>query len=914
MRKRLRKLWSVALTAALTLSAIVVPGTPMETTAKADTTFDNLNQSQITEAMGAGWNLGNQLEAVDDGIPWETNWGNPVIQEELILAVKDAGFKSIRIPVSYLSMIGSAPNYTIQSSWLDRVQEVVDMCVENDMYAILNMHGDGYYSVSGGWLLCGESDQTTIKAKYEACWEQIATRFKDYDEHLIFESMNEVFDGTYGTPNATAYDNINAYNQIFVDTVRQTGGNNDKRWLLIPGWNTNIDYTAGDYGFELPTDNYLSSSISSGEKRIMISVHYYSPWEFCGQEDGEVTQWGDTVTDDSKKASWGDESYLDSQFTLMNNKFVDAGYPVIIGEYGSIDKSDLDVNSTANRAEFARKVCHYADIYGCVPVYWDNGFNRKFGFGLFDRSTYQVTQQTIIDAIMETYGENTSVTATGISLDKTSMTIQVGDEKQTITATLTPSDSTEKITWTTSDEKVATVNSKGQVTAVGAGNCTITASVPLGASASCTVTVPEASTIRAKLHLLETSGFQSIVSDEFAEIGVDGGNYTLSIIVNDTQLQSMCALYIRDILSEEYEASVFDYAKIKITSVEVNGKSYSMINDTFTYDTSLDGDSADGLSRNYFDFSLINIWANTQVNDVTVDSGNIKASFNNVSYTICNTIEVSFQVSEVAGGETPAATTSPIPTTSPVPTESSGEVPEETLKPTLSPTQKPTQEPTEAPIQKPTEVPTVTPTQVPEEMPTIVPTVAPSEDELDSEEEMDESESDIVIGTKVVDEESDAVYRVVESEESDFAVEFVKPNDSTKKYIEIPSSIFIDDMEYDVIGIADKAFYENKAVSKIYIDADITYIGDKAFYGCKKIKSINIASTVESIGKYAFYKCTKLKKITIKTTELSSETIGKNAFKGIHKKAKIKVPKKCLKKYKRLLKKKGISKSVRIIK
>ena len=135
-----------------------------------------------------GWNLGNQLEANSGGTPSETAWGNPTITEKLIKQVKAQGFKSIRIPVSYLSKIGAGPNYTIDSKWLDRVQEVVDMCIDNGLYAIINVHGDGYYSIKGGWLLCGEpaSEQKTIKAKYKKVWEQIAKRFKNYDDHLVF--------------------------------------------------------------------------------------------------------------------------------------------------------------------------------------------------------------------------------------------------------------------------------------------------------------------------------------------------------------------------------------------------------------------------------------------------------------------------------------------------------------------------------------------------------------------------------------------------------------------------------------------------------------------------------------------------------------------------------------------------------
>lgn len=274
---QIKKLLAVALAAAMTLSTLSTTTLTQPKKASA-ATFTNLNQKQMVTAMGAGWNLGNQLEAANNGTPSETAWGNPTISANLIKAVKNAGFSTIRVPVSYLSKIGSDSNYTIDSAWLNRVKEVVDMCIANDLYVIINMHGDGYNSVQGGWLLCNGSDQTTIRNKYKACWKQIANKFKNYDQHVVFESMNEEFDGTYGTPNTTYYANINKLNQIFVDTVRQTGGNNAKRWLMIPGWNTNIEYTAGNYGFSLPTDNYRDSSISSSEKRIMISVHYYDPW------------------------------------------------------------------------------------------------------------------------------------------------------------------------------------------------------------------------------------------------------------------------------------------------------------------------------------------------------------------------------------------------------------------------------------------------------------------------------------------------------------------------------------------------------------------------------------------------------------------------------------------------------------
>lgn len=401
---RFKKLLAVVTAAAMTLSTLSVSGVVSTTKTASAATFNDLNQSQIVSAMGAGWNLGNQLEAALNGTPCETNWGNPTINANLIKAVKKAGFNSIRVPVSYLSKIGNDSNYTIDSSWLNRVQEVVDMCIDNDLYVIINMHGDGYNSIDGGWLLCNGSDQTTIRAKYQACWKQIATRFQSYDEHLIFESMNEEFDGTYGTPNTTYYSNINQLNQIFVDTVRATGGNNAKRWLMLPGWNTNINYTVGDYGFSIPSD----SKCTANGKRIMISVHYYDPWGFCGEESSTATQWGSVATNSSKVDSWGDESYLKSQFNSLYNKFTSQGYPVVIGEYGAIDKAAYDSQNTACRAEFASKVCSYAKTYGCVPIWWDNGDTNTYGFALFNRNTYAVTQQKIIDAITAVYPANSS--------------------------------------------------------------------------------------------------------------------------------------------------------------------------------------------------------------------------------------------------------------------------------------------------------------------------------------------------------------------------------------------------------------------------------------------------------------------------------------------------------------------------
>lgn len=748
MRKNKRVL-AVLLSAAMTIASLTSGGTGGVPARAATSTssFQDLNQQQITEAMGVGCNLGNSLEANDAGTLNETAWGNPKLTEQFVLAVKSAGFQSIRIPVSYLNKIDDNNGYQIDSAWLDRVQEVVDYCVKNDMYAIVNMHGDGYTSINGGWLFCGSSDQTKIREKYKACWKQIATRFKDYDEHLIFESMNEEFDGTYGDPNRTYYENINTYNQIFVDTVRQTGGNNDKRWLLIPGWNTDINYTVGDYGFALPTDQYLSSGVAAGEKRIMISVHYYAPWEFCGTESQAVTQWGSKATDSTKKASWGDESYMVSQFKKLKDKFVSQGYPVVIGEFGAINKSSIDSQNTVCRADFYQKVCYYAKQNGLVPVAWDNGYNGVYGFCLIDRSTNTVAHPEVVNAMMEIY--RASSTSTGISLDKDQITVSVGDPGVQLNASLTPADSQDLISWSSDDDKVATVNSAGLVTAVGAGSCTITASVMGGYKAECKVTVPKPTYIRTKLYMMNTNDWGTTVSEESADITTADQEYTMTLKVTDTQLQNIGSLYLKDIQATEPEDSPISYASLKVKSISVNGKEYSMNNSVFTYNSSLK--STTGKANNVFDFAFVNIWAITYVNDVTMESK--KAYFNGASYQGTNTISMTFEVSDVKanGTETPSATPSStpkmtispsaVPSSTPSPSQTPSAEPNQTPSPSdttqpsaepsetsaPSDTAKPSAEPSQTPAPGETDKPSASPSQTPAPSDTVQPSAVPSQ-------------------------------------------------------------------------------------------------------------------------------------------------------------------------------------------
>lgn len=561
--------------------------------------WDEINSDKIAEAMGAGWNCGNQLEANSGGNPNEIAWNGSVITPNLIKAVADAGFKSIRVPVSYLNKIDDANGYKIDEAWLDRVREVVDYCIAEDLFVIINIHGDGYESVTGGWLHPGAENQEYILEKYAAVWKQIAEKFIDYDERVIFESMNEM--GAERNCTKELYDDINAYNKVFVDTVRQTGGNNAKRWVLIPGYNTNIDQTAENEHFVIPEDEYLSEAIPLGENRIMISVHYYDPWSFCGGETDDATQWG-VDADPTKTANWGDEAVLEGQFKKLYDKFTSKGYPVIVGEYGAIDKTKADEENNYFRAYFCKSVCEASKKYGCVPVYWDNGYNGKYGFGLFNRkeAACPQTQPEIISAIMSVYSDEStdSGKATSVTLSETELTIEAGTAPVTLVAT---TDTGEAVTWKSDNNLVATVSKEGVVYPQKAGTCKITAACG-SAKAECTVTVKDATATNVKLYILETKGWQTCASEE--GVSLKGpGKYSLSIDVSKENLERIGSFYIKDSQLQDgvLSKSLAKAATVVINSITINGTELTL-KGAYQNVQMVNGNG-------HLDFCILNEWA-----------------------------------------------------------------------------------------------------------------------------------------------------------------------------------------------------------------------------------------------------------------------------------------------------------------
>ncbi|MDE6678429.1 MAG: cellulase family glycosylhydrolase [Ruminococcus sp.] len=320
--------------------------------------------AQIVENIKVGWNLGNTFDCYDSNhvkVSNETSWGNVKTTEEIIKGVKNAGFNAIRIPITWDEhMDGSI----IQSEWLDRIQEVVDYAYNNDMFVIINMHHDDYI-----WFNPTESEYSQDSKKLCTIWEQVAERFKDYDDRLLFEGMNEprTIDSEKEWTGGTAEERavINKYEQDFVNTVRASGGNNSERTLIITSYSASAETVA------------IDDVIIPDDKNIILSVHYYAPWKFSEGIDS-------TFTDDGK-------TELDNKFAELKEKFVDKGTPVIIGEFGCVNATDNSV-----RAEYYNYYISSAKSNGIKCFVWDNGkASGESSFGLFNRSSLSWNEEIL---------------------------------------------------------------------------------------------------------------------------------------------------------------------------------------------------------------------------------------------------------------------------------------------------------------------------------------------------------------------------------------------------------------------------------------------------------------------------------------------------------------------------------------
>ena len=322
--------------------------------ANEETNFRIIKSVELVKEMKVGWNLGNTFDS-----PNETAWGNPKTTKQMIDEVKKAGFNVIRFPVTWEGHFDPI-TYKIDEAWFNRVQEVINYIIDEDTFVILNMHHERWNSTS-------YNNQTKASLIMEKLWTQIGTRFKDYDEHLIFEGMNEprIYEGTDSVQwsgTAESFAVINHLNNVFVNTIRNLDGNNKYRHLMI---------TTNGAG---TSDAILSNLSVMNDQYVIVSVHAYTPYDFA-HDKTTVTTWSKTNTSQTKA--------IDDVFARLNKYFISKGIPVIMGEFSSRDKNNL-----SSRLEWLDYYLDKANSLGIPCVWWDTGQEQtieNMTFSIFNR-------------------------------------------------------------------------------------------------------------------------------------------------------------------------------------------------------------------------------------------------------------------------------------------------------------------------------------------------------------------------------------------------------------------------------------------------------------------------------------------------------------------------------------------------
>lgn len=375
-----KKMISIMLSACLAMAAFAGCGSSSagrknESSTEKLNPIKDISSKELVADMKIGWNLGNTMESTGaDGLDAETSWGNPETREDMIKLVKDSGFNVLRVPVTWDKHMDK--DYNVDKKWMARVKEIVDYGIDNGMYVILNTHHEEWYFPNS------ENKDEDIK-QITALWSQIAEEFKGYDEHLLFEGFNEPrmrntpSEWTDGTPEAQNI--INDYEKAFYDAVRKSGGNNAKRHLLITGYAAS-SMAGSMQAIKLP---------SNTDDKLIVSIHAYLPYSFALDKDGT-----DKFSDKSDTVS------IDSLFTNIDQNFLSKDIPVIIGEFGAMNKFNDD-----DRIEWVKYYLKAAKQYGVPCLWWDNGafFGNGENFGLLNREQPASWRfQEIVDAMMET--------------------------------------------------------------------------------------------------------------------------------------------------------------------------------------------------------------------------------------------------------------------------------------------------------------------------------------------------------------------------------------------------------------------------------------------------------------------------------------------------------------------------------
>lgn len=341
----------------------------------------DITASELVSEMKTGFSLGNTMDSTigkNNGEPYEyeTGWGNQTTTREAIQGIADSGFNVLRIPVSWGEHLSSDGSYTIDKAWLDRVNEIVDYGLDAGMFVILNTHHED-------WLFPDEAHFESNSEELAKLWTQIAGRFSGYNEKLIFEGLNEprkrdtIYEWNGGDEEGQQV--VNKLNAVFVETVRNSGGNNGKRCLMIP-----------TYAASAMEKTFAAMEVPENDDRIIISVHAYIPYNFALASDNATDYW--SSSDPSCTAE------IDNLMTTLKAYFLDRNIPVIIGEMGCVNR-----NNTENRKDWARYYVSKAHEYGIPCLWWDNGAYLGSGelFGIYSRDSGNWIFRDVMEGIME---------------------------------------------------------------------------------------------------------------------------------------------------------------------------------------------------------------------------------------------------------------------------------------------------------------------------------------------------------------------------------------------------------------------------------------------------------------------------------------------------------------------------------
>lgn len=764
---------------------------------------DNMDSAAYMSRMGLGWNYGNSLDqAIDtskmsdeekskvDVEYCETSANNLALTQKNVDTLKKYGFRNIRIPVAWSNLMDISEDkmtYTINEGYLQRVEEVINYCLNDGLYAIVNIHYDGDW-----WGQFGDADESVRQqawARFRQIWTQVSNRYRDYSDRLIFESANEELGDRLNdnwvkkdTNNKTGvltvdeqYETMNQINQEFVNIVRQSGGNNEKRYLLIAGYSTNIERTCDDR-FVMPTDPIKENGVS----KLSVSVHYYTPWNYCGgseyhQGEGDAPRLYDWGTDEDIKEM---HDNLD-----MMSKFTQQGYGVIIGEYG------VQTTAADGIANYIYEMGQYALEKGMVPVLWDNG-------GWFNRQKNIISYDDVAQAILDMTGA-----------EGTGKKAKVNTGKPLYTEQLDESVVTPVYTW------------EGKWKKNGGNNETY---------------------CEPKLTVVSNDG----TNDWYYHCN----SYGYWAVIYSEALKNVKHLYVR-ITCEDDD---IDSSALQLASAEFK-EAYPPENGLYDENEALQVANK-GALENCTNGKETNISAeeNWSGKIFSIDEDLLQGK--SILWISASNKPVFTKIELFASDE-------PFPEVTPLP-----------VPPRRTPVPIPAQDPSAAPSQSPA-APTASPqnttpvASAPAQIPTKTAVAAAP------------AKGDVV-------KDKNASYTV--SNVKNKTVEYKAPASKTKASAVIPSTVKVNGVSYKVTSIAKNAFKNNKKLKKVTVGANITSIGANAFSGCKALKNIVVKST-------------KLK------------TVGKNAFKGIQKKAVFKVPAKKLKVYKKLFgSKAGIEKTMKI--